>query len=143
MALFAYGLVAFAFICHRLKRQKQSITRKGEEREPKKLVFYDRLSSNNSARIRIWLNFRKQQQKLRGSSSIFASHCNIEIRPTVHAEQRTPGFARVNPFQKVPALIALDAKGDRLWWLAESMVSFMLFILLYLYTTSTTFKFCK
>ena len=121
MALFSYGLVSFTLVCWRLRRRQQRVLTK-EKDFPQKLVFYDRLSSNNAARIRIWLNFRKRQQK-RDGKDVHPGHCDIQIRATAHADQRTPEFARVNPLQKVPALVALDGNGNRLWWLAESMVS--------------------
>ena len=74
------------------------------------VVLYDRLSSNNSARIRIWLYYRGLENA-------------VTVRSTLHAEQRTEEFRRTNPFQKIPALIIRDHAGaETTQWLAEAAI---------------------
>lgn len=78
-------------------------------------VLYDRVSSNNSSRIRLWLH-------LRGLTDA------ISIKTVTHQEQLTEEFRRINPFAKIPAMI-IDHGGvgnggneSSTQWLAESAV---------------------
>ncbi len=54
-------------------------------------IFYDRLSSNNAARVRFWLYLREQSDRVQ----------SVQVR---HVDQLTPWFREVNPLGKVPAL---------------------------------------
>jgi glutathione S-transferase len=69
---------------------------------PRRLTFFDRLGSNNAARVRLWLYARHLEHTP-----------NLHLRPTTHAEQQEPFFRNVNPQGKVPALIitATDSTG--------------------------------
>ena len=60
------------------------------------LTFYDRITSNNAARIRLWI-------RLKGLSSEF------HIANTTHADQSSDErFASINPNRKIPLLLLED-----------------------------------
>ena len=67
-----------------------------------KLTFYDRITSNNAARIRLWIRLKKLSAEFR-------------IAYTTHADQFSPDddddfFASVNPNRKIPLLLLEDGR---------------------------------
>ena len=84
-----------------------SAVQRRRRRRPR-LTFYDRKSSNNSARIRLWAYLRDREDL-------------FTVQPTTHTVQRTDEFESVNPFLKVPALILEHADGSR-GFLAEAAI---------------------
>mmetsp|Transcript_23064 Transcript_23064/g.73189 ORF Transcript_23064/g.73189 Transcript_23064/m.73189 type:complete len:179 (+) Transcript_23064:14-550(+) len=90
-------IVAAAVLLHRARRRRVS-----------RLTFYDRGSSNNAARIRLWMY-------LEGAESA------ITVVPVTHAEQRSEEYRSVNPFMKCPALTIHFSDGSSSW-LAEAAI---------------------
>lgn len=93
------GIVAW-----RLSRRRREARCQRQSLLAQRPIFYDRLSSNNAARVRLWL----YQRGLEGW---------VQIRATSHEEQLDEAFLRVNPFGKIPALVLPDGR-----WLAEAAV---------------------
>lgn len=60
-----------------------------------KPIFLDRRSSNNAARIRLWIYLRGLEEQ-------------VLIRHVLHAEQHDPGFLALSPLGKIPVLILPD-----------------------------------
>jgi glutathione S-transferase len=60
-----------------------------------KLVFLDRYSSNNAARVRLWVYARQFED-------------NVLIRFVAHNEQHEPDFLALNPQGKIPVLVLPD-----------------------------------
>jgi len=60
-----------------------------------KPVFLDRYSSNNAARVRLWIYTRKLEEQ-------------VLVRFVTHSEQRDTGFLALNPFGKIPVLVLPD-----------------------------------
>ena len=54
------------------------------------VTIYDRVSSNNAARIKLWLLLRRRVH-------------DVVLAPTTHATQKEEHFKRINPLGKVPA----------------------------------------
>lgn len=65
--------------------------------EPRAL-FYDMKQSNNAARIRLWLALKGGMED------------KVETRMMTQPQLKEPAYAKVNPLQKVPALIRKDGK---------------------------------
>ena len=84
------------------------LLRRARRRRVSQLTFYDRGSSNNAARIRLWMY-------LEGAESA------ITIVPVTHAEQRSEEYRSVNPFMKCPALTIHFSDGSSSW-LAEAAI---------------------
>jgi len=68
------------------------------------------MSSNNAARIRMWLYLHRSEDLA----------FSIERTAVKHEEQHQGGFGRVNPFEKIPALTIDDSGASS--WLAEAAV---------------------
>ena len=60
-----------------------------------KHVLFDRLSSNNAARLRLWILLKDRAT-------------DFEVRLTRHEDQSSEGFLRLNPLGKVPLLVLPD-----------------------------------
>lgn len=61
-----------------------------------KPVFYDMLHSNNAARIRLWLMYKEGADQ------------EIDTKMLTYPELKEEEFCKVNPLQKVPALMRAD-----------------------------------
>ena len=61
--------------------------------KPKCCVFYDMTHSNNSARIRLWLQLKGVGENV------------VKIRRLSMADLRKPDYERINPHKKVPAFV--------------------------------------
>jgi len=64
-------------------------------RDAGKLVFMDRHSSNNAARVRLWTYVRCLEEQ-------------VLIRSVTHVEQHEPAFLALNPHGKIPVLLLPD-----------------------------------
>ena len=63
-----------------------------------KPVFFDIVHSNNAARVRLWMQLKREG----GMEEL------IETRVVAYPDLQTAAFAAVNPLKKVPALIRTD-----------------------------------
>eukprot|EP00670_Eutreptiella_braarudii_P003286 CAMPEP_0174297490 /NCGR_PEP_ID=MMETSP0809-20121228/51179_1 /TAXON_ID=73025 ORGANISM="Eutreptiella gymnastica-like, Strain CCMP1594" /NCGR_SAMPLE_ID=MMETSP0809 /ASSEMBLY_ACC=CAM_ASM_000658 /LENGTH=257 /DNA_ID=CAMNT_0015401309 /DNA_START=42 /DNA_END=812 /DNA_ORIENTATION=- len=69
-----------------------------------KPVFYDRFTSNNAARIRLWLYLKGKED-------------DFEVQLTKHAQQLDPKYQALNPLGKLPLLVLPSGQS-----IAESSV---------------------
>jgi glutathione S-transferase len=66
------------------------------QRQQQTLTFYDRITSNNAARIRLWIRLKKLSSEFR-------------IAHTSHADQlSSDDFASLNPNRRIPLLLLED-----------------------------------
>jgi len=114
------GLAAAVWLQRARRRRHQNCRRR--------LVLYDRLSSNNSARLRIWLRLRGfcPAEASDGDPVVTAfaggTAIEVELRRTTHEQQRTAEYKALTPFAKVPALLIVQENDCQPQLVAESAV---------------------